>query len=541
MLSAFFTHRFRGVPIAAGLLIVGLGSHPELASAASEADTAGLTLAAASLFAFAGGLLLNLMPCVFPVLSLKILGFVQQAHSEPAKIRAHGWAFAGGVLVSFWILAGALIALRATGNQLGWGFQLQSPAFVAVLAAIVTLLALSLCGVFEIGMSMTRTGGIVQRGHGLSNSFWTGALATVVATPCTAPFMGSALGFAITQPPAVSMLVFTALGAGMAAPYLALSYYPAALARLPKPGAWMETLKQLMAFPLFATVIWLLHVFSLETDDAAVWILMLALLVLSFSAWIWGRAQNTTGTSVMHGLGALAVALVAVSAGASATTMHRLPTSSAEVLDTSEFWQPWSRARVEELRGAGHGVFINFTAAWCLTCKVNERIVFSRDDVRASFRESNVIPLEADWTNEDEEIASALAEYGRDGVPLYVYYPADPAAEAVILPQVLTLEVLTETFERPNAVQLQDRSKRSASFSRSTANSCSRNSRCCGGTEDAAVGLTARCTEPPRYLDPDRTPKNTQSSLNISAGRVVMSSNLPTHKFPSRNRAFQLS
>jgi thiol:disulfide interchange protein DsbD len=534
-----FPHRFR---LATAALAAGaLWPTSAAAEGAASQSAGGLTLAAATLFAFAGGVLLNLMPCVFPVLSLKILGFVQQAHSDRAKIRAHGWAFAGGVLVSFWVLAGALVALRATGEQLGWGFQLQSPAFVAALAAIITLLALSLCGVFEVGNSLTSTGGIIPRGGGVTTSFWTGALATVVATPCTAPFMGSALGFAITQPPAVSMLVFTALGAGMAAPYLLLAYYPAALSRLPRPGAWMETFKQLMAFPLFATVVWLLHVFSLETEADAVWILMLALLALSFAAWLVGRAQYTGGVSIPRAVAAAVVAILAVGAGASATTMHRAAQDSPQEAAAGEFWQPWSRQKVAELREAGHGVFINFTAAWCLTCKVNEQVVFSRDDVRDYFRESNVVALEADWTNEDEEIAEALAEYGRDGVPLYVFYPPQAEAEPVILPQVLTLETFEETFSAASEAQRQRKPKVPASFSRSPASNCARNSLCCAGTGDAAVGLTAECTESPRNLESDLTPKNSQSSRNISAGRVEMSSNLPIQRLPSAKRDFQFS
>jgi thiol:disulfide interchange protein DsbD len=533
------SHEFR---IAAALLAAAaLGPAPAWAEAAPTQSAAGLTFAAATLFAFAGGVLLNLMPCVFPVLSLKILGFVQQAHSDRAKIRAHGWAFAGGVLVSFWLLAGALVALRATGEQLGWGFQLQSPGFVAALAAIVTVLALSLCGVIELGTSMTTAGGVVRRGSGLTSSFWTGALATVVATPCTAPFMGSALGFAITQPPAVSMLVFTALGAGMAAPYLLLAYYPTALSRLPKPGPWMETFKQLMAFPLFATVVWLLHVFSLETEADAVWVLMLSLLALSFAVWLVGRAQHTGGVSMPRAAAAAFVATVAVGVGFSATTMQRAADEEPQAVAAEEFWQPWSRQKVAELREAGHGVFINFTAAWCLTCKVNEQVVFSRDDVRDYFRTSNVVALEADWTNEDEEIAEALAEYGRDGVPLYVFYPAEPEAEPVILPQILTLETFEETFGGASEAQLQRKSNVRASFSISSESSCKRNSLCCAGTGDAAVGLTAECTEAPRNREPDLTPRNSQSSLNISDGRVDISSNLPTQRWPSAKRDFQFS
>jgi thiol:disulfide interchange protein len=398
----------------------------------------------ALLLAFGGGLLLNLMPCVFPVISLKVVGFIQQARKDPAKVRAHGWAFTLGVLASFWVLAGALILLRAGGQTLGWGFQLQSPGFVALLSAVVFILALALCGVFQVGLVLTTIGARGGAASGYGGSFWTGALATVVATPCTAPLMGPALGFALTQPPATAMLVFSALGGGMALPYLALSHFPRLLARLPRPGPWMETFEQLMAFPLFATVLWLLRVFSLQTAPGAVWRLMAALLVIALGAWTWGRFQRAGRT----GLQAAALCLVTAAAAlALALSATRAPHEATAMAEEGGFWSPWTPARVERLHEEGKPVFVNFTAAWCLSCQVNEHAVFASNDVRELFRRHGVVALKADWTNRDDDIARALEAFGRDGVPLYVYYPPGPGAAPKVLPQIPTERILAEAFE----------------------------------------------------------------------------------------------
>lgn len=404
-----------------------------------------LTWRWALLFAFLGGLLLNLMPCVFPVLSLKVLGFVERAHGDVRATRLHGWAFTLGVLLSFWVLAGSLLAVRAGGQQLGWGFQLQSPLFVAMLVYLLVAMALSFGGLFEFGTSLTGALGRVGTEEGLAGSFWTGALATVVATPCTAPFMGPALGFALAQPPAVAMAVFSLLGLGMALPYLVLSHAPGALAKLPRPGPWMERLRQAMAFPLLATAVWLTDVFRAQTGDGAVIRLLAGLLALALGLWLWGIASGAARRAGLVRLSSLALAAVALAVGVGAARDVKPP--RAEVATSPEgFWQPWSQQQVEDFRRGGHAVFVNFTAAWCLTCKVNERAVFARSDVRNLFARYDVAALEADWTNENPEIQSALASFGRDGVPLYVYYPADPAAPPIVLPQIPTYEDLENAF-----------------------------------------------------------------------------------------------
>lgn len=387
----------------------------------------------AVVFALLGGLLLNLMPCVFPVLSLKILAFVEHAADEHGVIRRQGWLFTAGVLASFWALAGALIALRAGGEQLGWGFQLQSPGFVAALAVLMFGLALSLAGVFEVGLSLTAVGG-----RGEWGAFGTGVLATVVATPCTAPFMGPALGFALTRPPVESLAVFTALGGGMALPYLVLSYAPGLLRRLPRPGPWMTTFKQLMAFPLFATVLWLVNVFLQQTGVAAAGALLTALLALAFAGWLWGRLQHSGRT----GPAWLLVVLLAAAPGA--WLAHGAVTFDDGADD--DLWQPWTAEAQARLVAEGSPVFVNFTAAWCISCKVNERVVFDRDDVRAAFARHRVVTLLADWTDRDDEIGRTLENYGRQGVPLYLYH-APGAARPTVLPSVLTPDMLIATLD----------------------------------------------------------------------------------------------
>ena len=434
-----------------GLIVVSssAGRQAFFVEAVPLPEPANVSLWLALLLALGGGAILNLMPCVFPVLSLKVLSFVEQAGSDPRRIRVHGWAFTLGVLASFWVLAGVLIALRAAGQSLGWGFQLQSPGFLAFLCATLLMLALSLSGVFEVGLSLSAmSSSRAEAMRGYYASFWTGALATLVATPCTAPFMGSALGYALTQPAQIGLLVFTALGLGMALPYLVLSYAPRLLARLPRPGAWMETFRQLMAFPLYATVLWLLHVFSRQTAPEAVWVLMAALLFLSMAAWTWGLGQRRSkGTRLL----AAATPVLMLAAAAIAITAVRMPTPApgtqqAQQESTADrFWQPWSPERLETLRAEGKPVFVNFTADWCLTCQVNERVVFSSSAVRDLFRSYGVVALEADWTNEDARIAQTLSAFGRDGVPLYVFYPSDGGAPR-ILPQVPTQASLREAF-----------------------------------------------------------------------------------------------
>ena len=403
------------------------------------------TLLVALALAFAGGIILNLMPCVFPVVSLKILSFVQSAGDDPRRVRAHGLLFASGVLVAFWALAGLLLALRAAGEEIGWGFQLQSPGFVAAMAFLLFGLGLSLAGLVEIGTSLTRIGG--AGGHGYRSSFMNGALATVVATPCTAPFMGAALGFAMTQSAGTSLLIFTALGAGMAAPYVALSAWPALLRFLPRPGAWMVRFRQLTAFPLFATVAWLTWVFGHQTGIDGVLRLLLGLTLLALGLWIWGQwvtlsaAERTKWIARTAGAGFIAAGLVL--AATSAPTAAAAPSSKAA---DGIAWEVYSEEKVATHRAAGRPVFIDFTAAWCLTCKVNERIAFSSNEVHQVVKKRNIAMLKADWTNSDPAITRALAGFGRSGVPLYVLYESDPAAQPRLLPEILSPGILLNAF-----------------------------------------------------------------------------------------------
>lgn len=406
--------------------------------------TVNLGLFAAVLFAFLGGLLLNLMPCVFPVLSVKVLGVLEQGGNDAAHGRRHGAAFAAGVLATFWLLAGVLLAVRAGGETLGWGFQLQSPPVVAMLALVMFALALNLSGVYEIGLSLTRLGS-AGSGRGVSDSFLTGALAVVVASPCTAPFMGAALGFALVQPPVTSFLVFTALGVGLALPYVALTAFPSLLRALPKPGPWLETFKQLLAFPLYITVVWLLWVFGQQADLNAQAVLLLALTLFAFGAWNWGRAVRGGGRlayalAVPSMLGAAVFAL----GGARAAAPAALSATASEAL----VWEEFSPERVSALQADGRAIFVDFTAAWCLSCQVNERVALRSDAVQRAFADGNVALLKADWTSRDPEIAAVLASFGRSGVPLYVVYASTPSRAPELLPAVLTPGMVTSAVER---------------------------------------------------------------------------------------------
>lgn len=413
------------------------------AATAAVPDPGGdLGLVAAVAFAFIGGLLLNLMPCVFPVLSVKVLALLQHGGGDASRGRRHGLAFGIGVLLSFWALAGVLMALRASGEQLGWGFQLQSPPVVAVLALVMFALALNLAGLFEIGLSLTRLGG-AGAGSGFGDSLLTGALAVLVAAPCTAPFMGAALGFALVQPALVGLLVFTALGVGLALPFVVLASMPKLLRFLPRPGPWLETMKQLFAFPLFATVVWLLWVLGQQAGVDALAIVMLAMIVVALGGWLWSRGVRHD-RPVTRVLGALcmAVALGVTLLGATRTSPPSPATASVAG------WEPWSEARVNELRAQGRPVFVDFTAAWCLSCQVNERVALRTPSVMAAFGAANVVLLRADWTSRDSAITSVLAGFGRSGVPLYVLYPAGLGSAATILPAVLTPGMVVDAIRK---------------------------------------------------------------------------------------------
>ena len=397
------------------------------------ADSMGLF--AALLFAFAGGLLLNLMPCVFPVLGIKIMSFARHAQSDATLLRKQGFAFLSGVLVSFWILAGVLIALRAAGETIGWGFQLQSPGFVSFLAVLFMLMALNLIGVFEMGLGLqTAAGDLEPQGRGtLIDAFASGVLATVVATPCTAPMMGAALGFTLTQPPALSLVVFTAIALGMALPVLMLSLVPSWLRHLPKPGEWMNTFKQFMAFPLFATVVWLTWVLGSQTGNDGAAKLLFGLVMVAFAAWLYGHWQVSKPKSAL-----LAGGLIAL-IGLSIAWPNATPVGT-KVARAEDGWIPFSSQKIAELRGQRTAIFVDFTATWCITCQVNKRVALNQADVMARFKELGIVRMKADWTVQDPEITRALAAFGRNGVPLYVYYPV--GGEPRILPEILTSSVV---------------------------------------------------------------------------------------------------
>ena len=344
----------------------GLAAATRNPGSGSGSDSNGLTLAVALLFAFIGGLILNLMPCVFPVLGIKVMSFVQHAHGDQRRLRQQGFAFLVGVVISFWVLAALLAALRAAGESVGWGFQLQSPVFVTMLAFLFLLMALNLSGVFEVGMGLQSAAGGLQTGgndsnrSNLTDAFLSGVLATIIATPCTAPFMGAAMGFTLSQPAYISFLVFTAVALGMAAPVVLLSLFPAWLRHLPKPGAWMNTFKQFMAFPLFATVVWLAWVLGSQQGNDGVGLLLLGMVIIAFGAWLYGRMQMTSPARAV----ALGVALLA--AGALVAWPAATSRVQANANTASDAWVPFSKQKVAELRGQGRGVFIDFTATWCI-------------------------------------------------------------------------------------------------------------------------------------------------------------------------------
>lgn len=417
-------------------------SMPDTSLKASNESGADESILLAILFAFIGGMILNLMPCVLPVLSLKIMGFIKQAGEEKSKLRKHGLAFTFGVLISFWALAGLLLILRAGGEYLGWGFQLQSPSFVIVLSVLLFLFGLSLFGVFEIGVTLTAVGQNTPKGSTYTGSFFSGILATIVATPCTAPFMGSALGFALSQPAYVSMLIFTALGLGMALPYVLLTSIPALLKYVPKPGAWMETFKQFMGFLMVATVLWLIWVLSLQTGAEGVLILLGSLLLVSLSGWIYGRWSVLHKSLKTRRIAQLISGLILAGALALSLMYIKPVSASTGSVHTQGLieWQTFSPELVAQLRSEKKPVFIDFTAAWCLSCQVNEKVAFGSEEVQKAFADKGIAALKADWTNKDEVIAKELAKFGRNSVPLYVLYLPDK--EAVLLPEILTPDIV---------------------------------------------------------------------------------------------------
>jgi thiol:disulfide interchange protein DsbD len=407
---------------------------PVAAGAAAASTAPSMTLLAALGAAFLGGLILNLMPCVFPVLSLKLIGLAQhRTHSGP--LAAHGVAFAAGVVLSFVLLAGLLIALQQAGSALGWGFQLQTPWVVAGLTILFFLIGLNLLGVYEFtfgsGVANTKAADSLTGKSDWRGSFGTGVLAVIVASPCTAPFMSAALGYAITQPAVVALSVFAALGAGMAAPYLLLTLFPALLARLPRPGRWMELFKQFMAFPMFATCVWLLWVLAQQVDAGGVALALGVLVATGFAVWALGLSQR--GAYPFRWVALVGAVLAALTFAPLATTE---PQAASARSAASAGWIDYSPEKLAQLTSEGKPVFVDFTAAWCVTCQVNKRVALNTDKVVNRFAAEGIVRMKADWTNRDERITQALAQFGRNGVPLYVLY--DATGKPTVLPEILT-------------------------------------------------------------------------------------------------------
>jgi len=413
--------------------IVEISSQPPAISSPSEDGFApeNLPLHLILLFALAGGMILNLMPCVFPILSIKVLSFTMNHKTNRSK-HIHGLAYTFGVVLSFVAIAIAMLSLRAAGESIGWGFQLQSPLFVIFLVYLFFVMGLGLSGYLEIGSNLMSLGQNSQRPEGLRSSFMTGVLATTVASPCTAPFMGPALGFAISQSTSIALLVFAFLGLGMALPFILLAWVPGLTDRLPKPGPWMEAFKQFLAFPIYLSAVWLLWVVGRQTsiDVAAAVIIGLVLLVMG--CWIW-RLNKKPTTRLAAALvlgGSLAIPLAAIS---EAEAEPDFLTYSPELL--------------AGLRADSQPVFINLTADWCITCLVNERVALSSDNVVQLMRNNNITYLKGDWTNSDPQITELLGRFNRSGVPLYLLYPHGQG-EVQILPQILTESMVIEALNK---------------------------------------------------------------------------------------------
>jgi thiol:disulfide interchange protein DsbD len=385
--------------------------------------------------ALIGGLILNLMPCVFPVLGIKVVGFVNQAGGDRRKVTMHGLAFTAGVVLSFWVLAAALAALRAGGSELGWGFQLQSAAFVFSLSVIMLVFAMSLSGVFEFGLRATGVGSDLQMKEGYGGSFFAGVLATVVATPCSAPFLAPALGAALALPVAQSFVVFTVIAIGLSAPYLLLSAFPKAVSLLPKPGRWMETFKQLMAFPLYATVGYLVWVLAGQTSDNGLLAVLFSLTLIAMAVWLYGRFSTSAGSALRSRV-AVAAALALFAAALYVGWPQARDTGGVQ-------WEPWSRARIAQLQSDERPIYVDFTARWCATCQANKKLVFGSQKVRDVFRDPNIALLKGDWTNSDPLITEELAKWGRSAVPFNLLY-LPGRSEPVVLPELLTPSIVLD-------------------------------------------------------------------------------------------------
>lgn len=415
----------------------------------SDETEESIGLLSALLFAFLGGLLLNLMPCVLPVVSLKILSFVKLAGSSRVETAKHGLFFTAGVLLSFLSLAVSLLVLQSVGQAVGWGFQLQDPFFIALMTFLFFILSLNLFGVFEIGTSLVGLAGEAERKNrnsGYSQSFFSGIFATAVATPCTGPFMGTALGFAISQPAIVSLSIFTMLGLGMSFPYILIGFFPNLIKFLPKPGAWMESFKQFLGFIMICSVIWLLWVFTGQTSEKSLFVLLFSLWVVSVGAWIYGKFGTIASKKSLRKASYLISALCL--AVALYLTWQAIPNDEVKEIGSEKVaegdWEPFSKERLVALRAEGRPVLIDFTAKWCLVCQANHMIL-TQNEVENKMSEKGVVKMKADWTRYDADITNELQKHGRNGVPLYVLYGDEEKPK--ILPQLLTKDTLISSIE----------------------------------------------------------------------------------------------
>jgi len=408
------------------------------------------------LYAFIGGLILNIMPCVLPVIALKILGFVREARSEPRRVCNLGFIYALGVLISFLALAGIVIGVKAAGHLAGWGMQFGNPIFLVCLTTLVTLVALNLFGVFEVtlgGRALDTAGNLASR-HGASGAFFNGVLATALATPCTAPILGTALGFAFLQKSPIIILIFLFVGLGLSAPYVLLSWNPALLKFLPKPGAWMEKFKIAMGFPMLATTVWLFNISASSYGKNVLW-LGIFLIIVAFAAWIFGeffqrgRKHKTVAAIIVLLLlgGGYVFALEKELHWREAVPANEIASSPAK-FDSEINWQAWSPAAVAQARAAGKIVLVDFTADWCLTCQVNKKTSIETSAVEKKLKELNVVTLVADYTRTPENMTAELQKFNRAGVPLVLVYPQNSNAPPIILPEVLTPGIVLNALER---------------------------------------------------------------------------------------------
>ena len=405
----------------------------------TSSSSSNINFIQAIIFAFVGGLILNLMPCVFPIISLKVLSFVSMSNQSASKIRAHALSFCAGVIISFLLIGFALILLKQTGAYLGWGFQLQSPLIVGALCILMFVIGIILLSDINIGSSLTRYGG-VGSSNSITGSFLTGVLAVIVASPCTAPFMGAALGYALIQPSGVTLPVFASLGVGFASPYLILSMAPGLINYLPKPGNWMVTLKEFFAFPMFATALWLMWVFSLQTGPNDIITLLITILLISLLIWVYLKLSNR-GLKIIILLSM--ILLMFYQLKSFSLSEPRVQESQASQ-DNADYVL-WESDIEERFKKDKQAYLINFTAAWCITCQANDKIAISRPSVKNYLKTNNIEYVVADWTNKDRDILLALELYKRNGVPLYIFWKPG-MNESKILPAILTEQILLDSF-----------------------------------------------------------------------------------------------